>query len=156
MLCTGKVYYDLLEAREKTERDDVYLLRVEQLYPFPADIVADYAAQFPHLEDVVWAQEEPMNAGAWTFIAPLIEAALGKRPTMPGARAAAATATGLLKRHNAEQAKLVAEALGRQPRRSHRRHSWRPQEQQGSITWQPMSSSRRWGNRSPKRPLASG
>jgi 2-oxoglutarate dehydrogenase E1 component len=112
VLCTGKVYYDLLEAREKTERDDVYLLRVEQLYPFPADIVADYAAKFPHLEDVVWAQEEPMNAGAWTFIAPLIEAALGKRPQYAGRAPAAATATGLLKRHNAEQAKLVAEALG--------------------------------------------
>jgi 2-oxoglutarate dehydrogenase E1 component len=112
VLCTGKVYYDLLEAREKTERDDVYLLRVEQLYPFPADIIAGYAAQFPHLEDVVWAQEEPMNAGAWTFIAPLIEAALGKRPQYAGRAPAAATATGLLKRHNAEQAKLVAEALG--------------------------------------------
>ena len=112
VLCTGKVYYDLLEAREKENRDDVYLLRVEQLYPFPADIVADYAAKFPHLEDVVWAQEEPMNAGAWTFIAPLIEQALDKRPIYAGRAAAAATATGLLKRHNAEQAKLVAEALG--------------------------------------------
>ena len=112
VMCTGKVYYDLLEAREKENRDDVYLLRVEQLYPFPAEIVAEYAAQFPKLEEVVWAQEEPMNAGAWTFIAPLIEQALGKRPIYAGRAAAAATATGLLKRHNAEQAKLVAEALG--------------------------------------------
>jgi len=112
VLCSGKVYYDLLEAREKTDRDDVYLLRVEQLYPFPGDIIADYATRFPALEEIVWAQEEPMNAGAWTFVAPVIEAALGKRPTYAGRAAAAATATGLMRRHNAEQAKLIAEALG--------------------------------------------
>jgi 2-oxoglutarate dehydrogenase E1 component len=112
VLCTGKVYYDLLEAREKQERDDVYLLRVEQLYPFPGDVVAQYAARFPNLADVVWAQEEPQNGGAWTFVAPLIEEAIGIRPVYAGRAAAAATATGLLKRHNAEQAKLVAEALG--------------------------------------------
>ena len=112
VLCTGKVYYDLLDAREKTERDDVYLLRVEQLYPFPADVVAEYAARFPALEEIIWAQEEPKNAGAWNFVAPLIEDALGQRPTYAGRAAAAATATGLMRRHNAEQAKLIAEALG--------------------------------------------
>jgi 2-oxoglutarate dehydrogenase E1 component len=112
VLCTGKVYYDLLEAREKTERDDVYLLRVEQLYPFPADVVADYAGRFANLEEIVWAQEEPQNAGAWSFVAPLIETALGRRPVYAGRAPAAATATGLMRRHNAEQAKLIAEALG--------------------------------------------
>jgi 2-oxoglutarate dehydrogenase E1 component len=112
VLCSGKVYYDLLEAREKNARDDIYLLRVEQLYPFPADVIADYAARFTGLEEVVWAQEEPRNAGAWSFVASLIEAALEKRPAYAGRAAAAATATGLLKRHNAEQAKLIAEALG--------------------------------------------
>jgi 2-oxoglutarate dehydrogenase E1 component len=61
---------------------------------------------------VVWAQEEPQNGGAWTFANPLIEAATGMRPIYAGRAPAAATATGLLKRHNAEQAKLVAEALG--------------------------------------------
>jgi len=112
VMCTGKVYYDLLEAREAQNRDDVYLLRVEQLYPFPGDAIAAYAARFPKLEEIVWAQEEPKNAGAWTFVEPLIEAALGKRPDYAGRAAAAATATGLMRRHNAEQAKLVAEALG--------------------------------------------
>ena len=112
VLCTGKVYYDLLEAREKTGRDDVYLLRVEQLYPFPADVVAEYAARFANLDEIVWAQEEPKNAGAWSFVAPLIETALGRRPIYAGRAAAAATATGLMRRHNAEQAKLIAEALG--------------------------------------------
>ena len=112
VLCTGKVYYDLLEAREKSERDDVYLLRVEQIYPFPTDVVAEYAAKFPGLQEVVWAQEEPKNAGAWSFVEPFIEAALGRRPLYAGRAAAAATATGLMRRHNAEQAKLIAEALG--------------------------------------------
>ena len=112
VLCSGKVYYDLLDAREKTERDDVYLLRVEQLYPFPGDVVAEYAARFANLDEVVWAQEEPKNAGAWSFVAPLIETALGRRPIYAGRAAAAATATGLMRRHNAEQAKLIAEALG--------------------------------------------
>ncbi len=112
VMCSGKVYYDLLEAREKAARTDVYLLRVEQLYPFPSDVVVDYARRFSNLEEVVWCQEEPANAGAWSFVAPLIEAALGKRPDYAGRAAAAATATGLMKRHNAEQAKLIAEALG--------------------------------------------
>ena len=111
VLCSGKVYYDLLDAREKTGRDDVYLLRVEQLYPFPGDVIAQYAAKFPSLEDIVWAQEEPKNAGAWSFVEPLIEAAV-RRPIYAGRAAAAATATGLMRRHNAEQAKLIAEALG--------------------------------------------
>ena len=112
ILCSGKVYYDLLEAREKSGRDDVYILRVEQLYPFPVDVIADYVARFTALDEIVWAQEEPMNAGAWSFVAPRIEAALDRRPIYAGRAAAAATATGLAKRHTAEQAKLVAEALG--------------------------------------------
>lgn len=112
ILCSGKVYYDLAEARDAEKRDDIYILRVEQLYPFPADVIADYAKGFPGLETVVWAQEEPRNAGAWFFVEPLIEEALGVRPVYAGRAASAATATGLLRRHQAEQAKLVAEALG--------------------------------------------
>jgi 2-oxoglutarate dehydrogenase E1 component len=112
ILCSGKVYYDLLDAREKSGHGDTYILRVEQLYPFPGDVIADYVARFTGLEDIVWAQEEPMNAGAWSFVASRIEAALGRRPVYAGRAPAAATATGLAKRHAAEQAKLVAEALG--------------------------------------------
>jgi 2-oxoglutarate dehydrogenase E1 component len=112
ILCSGRVYFDLAEARDAEGRDDVYILRVEQLYPFPGTIIADYAAGFPALETVVWAQEEPQNAGAWSFVAPLIEAALDRRPLYAGRAASAATATGLPRRHTAEQAKLVAEALG--------------------------------------------
>ena len=112
ILCSGKLFYDLAEARDAEDRDDVYILRIEQLYPFPLDVVSDYARRFPRLETVVWAQEEPKNAGAWFFVAPLIEEAVGTRPVYAGRAASAATATGLLRRHLAEQAKLVAEALG--------------------------------------------
>jgi 2-oxoglutarate dehydrogenase E1 component len=112
ILCSGKVYYDLADARDAEGRDDVYILRIEQLYPFPGDVIADYAAGFPQLESLVWAQEEPRNAGAWFFVEPLIEEALGRRAAYAGRAASAATATGLMRRHQAEQAKLVAEALG--------------------------------------------
>ncbi len=115
ILCSGKVYYDLVEAREKAARDDIYILRVEQLYPFPADVIADYAQRFTALEEVVWCQEEPRNAGAWHFVARPIEDTLGRRAIYAGRASAAATATGLAKRHNAEQAKLIAEALGEPP-----------------------------------------
>jgi 2-oxoglutarate dehydrogenase E1 component len=112
VLCSGKVYYDLADERDTQKRDDIYILRVEQLYPFPGDVVADYAARFPNLETVVWCQEEPKNAGAWSFVEPFIEEALGRRATYAGRAAAASTATGLARRHAAEQAKLIHEALG--------------------------------------------
>ncbi len=111
VLCSGKVYYDLLEAREAAGQTDTYVLRVEQLYPFPADVVAEYAARFPNLITVVWAQEEPRNAGAWTFAGPLVEDALGQRPVYAGRAPAAATATGLAKRHASEQKQLIQSAL---------------------------------------------
>ncbi len=112
ILCSGKLFFDLADARDEAGLEDVYILRVEQLYPFPADVVAAYAARFPKLETVVWCQEEPKNAGAWFFVEPLIEGALGIRPVYAGRAAAASTATGLARRHAAEQTKLVHEALG--------------------------------------------
>ncbi|PZU48882.1 MAG: 2-oxoglutarate dehydrogenase E1 component [Sphingomonas sp.] len=112
ILCSGKVYYDLADERDAQGRDDVYILRVEQLYPFPGDVIADYVKSFPKLETVVWCQEEPKNAGSWTFVDPLIEDAIGRRAVYAGRAAAAATATGLARRHAAEQAKLIHEALG--------------------------------------------
>ncbi|WP_199553561.1 2-oxoglutarate dehydrogenase E1 component [Sandaracinobacteroides hominis] len=112
ILCSGKVYYDLADERDAQGRDDVYILRVEQLYPFPGDVIAEYVARFPALETVVWCQEEPKNAGGWTFAEPLVEEAAGIRPVYAGRAAAASTATGLARRHAAEQAKLLHEALG--------------------------------------------
>jgi 2-oxoglutarate dehydrogenase E1 component len=112
ILCSGKVYYDLADERDAQGRDDVYILRVEQLYPFPGDVIAEYVKRLPKLETVVWCQEEPKNAGSWFFVDPLIEEAVGQRPVYAGRAAAAATATGLARRHAAEQAKLIHEALG--------------------------------------------
>jgi 2-oxoglutarate dehydrogenase E1 component len=117
VLCSGKVYYDLYEAREAAGRDDIYLLRVEQYYPFPARALISELARFARSE-VVWAQEEPKNMGAWSFMEPNLEWVLqhlalpAKRPLYAGRPASAATATGLARRHAAEQKALIAEALG--------------------------------------------
>ena len=116
VLSTGKVYYDLYEAREAVGIDDVYLLRVEQLYPLPAKALVHELARFPNA-DIVWCQEEPRNMGAWTFIEPLLEWVLDhakskvKRPAYAGRHASASTATGQASRHAAEQKALVEQAL---------------------------------------------
>jgi len=116
VLCSGKVYYDLFEERAKRGIDNVYLMRLEQLYPFPVKPLTRDLARFPQA-DVVWCQEEPRNMGAWTFVQPEIEAVLesmgGKSLRLPyiGRPAAAAPATGLLRRHVKEQAALIDAAL---------------------------------------------
>jgi len=111
VLSTGKVYYDLLEEREKRGIDDVYLLRVEQLYPFPAEQVAAELARFPNAE-IVWCQEEPRNMGAWSFVEPYIEQALsGGRARYAGRVAAASTATGQMSQHVAQLQAFLDEAL---------------------------------------------
>ncbi len=116
VLCSGKVYYDLYEAREAAGIDDVYILRVEQLYPFPARTLITELSRFPNA-DVVWAQEEPKNMGSWTFIEPNLEWVLEhaggkvKRARYAGRPASAATATGLASKHASEQKSLVTEAL---------------------------------------------
>ena len=116
VLCSGKVYYDLYDAREAAGIDNVYLMRVEQLYPFPARALMNELARFPQA-DFVWAQEEPKNMGAWSFIEPNLEWVLEridskfKRATYAGRPASAATATGLASKHNQEQKTLVEQAL---------------------------------------------
>jgi 2-oxoglutarate dehydrogenase E1 component len=116
VLCSGKVYYDLYEAREAAGIDDVYLMRLEQLYPFPARALIAELSRFPQAE-IVWAQEEPKNMGAWSFVEPNIEwvlqltGASHLRPRYAGRPASAATATGLASKHNQEQKALVAQAL---------------------------------------------
>jgi 2-oxoglutarate dehydrogenase E1 component len=116
VLCSGKVYFDLLHSRRERKIDDIAIVRIEQLYPFPVTSLSDTLKRYPNAE-VVWCQEEPMNAGAWTFADRRIEQVLAgldvkaKRPRYVGRNEGAATATGLLKRHNSEQEKLVSEAL---------------------------------------------
>ena len=116
VLCSGKVYYDLYEARETAKINDVYLLRVEQLYPFPARALIAELARFTDAE-MVWCQEEPKNMGAWSFAEPNFEWVLDhvgskhRRFRYAGRAASASTATGLLSRHQQEQTALITEAL---------------------------------------------
>ncbi|APF36242.1 2-oxoglutarate dehydrogenase E1 component [Chelatococcus daeguensis] len=116
VLCSGKVYYDLYEEREKRGIDDVYLLRTEQLYPFPAKSLATELQRFPRAE-VIWCQEEPKNMGAWTFVEPYLEWVLDhagskvKRPRYVGRAASAATATGLMSKHLAQLQAFLDEAF---------------------------------------------
>jgi len=116
VLCSGKVYYDLLKERDDRGIRDVYLLRVEQLYPFPTRALTNELGRFPQAE-IIWCQEEPKNMGGWTFVEPWIEEVLNdvdakhKRPRYVGRVAAASPATGLLKRHIEQQKALVDDAL---------------------------------------------
>jgi 2-oxoglutarate dehydrogenase E1 component len=116
VLCSGKVYYDLAEARDARELFDVYILRLEQLYPFPARALITELSRFPNAE-IVWCQEEPKNMGAWSFIEPNLQWVLERieakhrRPLYAGRPASAATATGLMSKHLHEQKTLVSEAL---------------------------------------------
>jgi 2-oxoglutarate dehydrogenase E1 component len=116
VLCTGKVYYDLFEEREKRGIDDVYLLRVEQLYPFPMKALATELARFK-AADVVWCQEEPKNMGSWTFVEPYLEWVLDhagsrvKRPRYVGRPAAASPAVGQMSKHLAQLQAFLDDAF---------------------------------------------
>ena len=118
VLCSGKVTYDLMEARNAAEIDDTQIIRLEQLYPFPGEPLALRLSRMPNLEDVVWCQEEPKNNGAWFFVEPFIEEALAAakskvaRARYAGRVASASPATGLAKRHESEQGALISHALG--------------------------------------------
>lgn len=108
VICSGKIYFDLLEAREELGRNDIYLLRVEQFYPYPDTALKTELSRFKQA-DMVWAQEEPKNMGAWSFIEPLLEETLTEigaentRPRYVGRKAAASTATGIAAKHKKEQ-----------------------------------------------------
>jgi 2-oxoglutarate dehydrogenase E1 component len=118
VLCSGKVAYDLMQKRDEERLDDVSIIRIEQLYPFPGDALAVRLKRMKKLEDVVWCQEEPKNNGSWFFVDRLIEQSLsdaghpGLRPIYAGRDASASPATGLAKRHQEQQEALIAEALG--------------------------------------------
>jgi len=116
ILCSGKVYFDLYEEREKRGIKDIYLLRVEQLYPFPIKALVQELSRFKRAE-VVWCQEEPRNMGAWHFVEPYIVWVLNQvggdysRPRYVGRPASAATATGLMSKHVAQLRALLDDAL---------------------------------------------
>ncbi len=116
VLCSGKVYYDLYEEREKRGIDDIYLMRIEQLYPVPLKALVAELSRFKNAE-LVWCQEEPRNMGSWHFIEPYLEWVLNqvnaphKRPRYAGRAASAATATGLMSKHLAQLKALLDDAL---------------------------------------------
>ncbi|MEP0507502.1 MAG: 2-oxoglutarate dehydrogenase E1 component, partial [Aurantimonas coralicida] len=117
VMCTGKVYYDLLEEREKRGTNDVYLLRLEQLYPFPAKALIHELARFKQAE-MVWCQEEPKNMGAWSFVDPYLEWVLEhigaekRRVRYTGRNPAASPAAGTMSTHQAQLAAFLEDALG--------------------------------------------
>jgi 2-oxoglutarate dehydrogenase E1 component len=116
VLCSGKVYYDLYEEREKRGLDDIYLMRVEQLYPFPLKALVAELSRFKKAE-LIWCQEEPRNQGAWAFVQPYLEWVLeqtggtSKRARYVGRAASAATATGLMSNHLMQLKTFLDEAL---------------------------------------------
>jgi 2-oxoglutarate dehydrogenase E1 component len=115
VLCTGKVYFDLMEAREKANEPRIQILRLEQLYPFPENVLALELNRFPKAE-IVWCQEEPKNQGAWTFVAPRIEDTIAQlggkaRPRYVGRPEYASTAAGQMSQHNAELQAFLKDAL---------------------------------------------
>ncbi|MDO5755990.1 MAG: 2-oxoglutarate dehydrogenase E1 component [Rhodobacterales bacterium] len=116
VMCSGKVYFDLLEERDRREITDIYLMRYEQFYPFPAQSSVKELDRFKQAE-MVWCQEEPKNQGAWSFIEPNIEWVLTRigadhtRPQYVGRAASASPATGLASQHKAQQEALVDDAL---------------------------------------------
>ncbi len=116
VLCSGKVYYDLFEERENRGTNNVYLMRIEQLYPFPARALIQELSRFPNAE-FVWCQEEPKNQGAWSFIEANIEWVLDhigakfRRPRYAGRPASASTAAGLMSKHTAELHAFLDDAL---------------------------------------------
>ncbi len=116
ILCSGKVYYDLLERRERDGVDDVYLMRLEQFYPWPMKSLMTELVRFPNAE-LVWCQEEPKNMGGWTFVDPWLELTLekldvtSKRARYVGRPASASTAAGLMSRHLKELDAFLTDAF---------------------------------------------
>ena len=117
VICSGKVYFELLTERDANGLNDTYLLRIEQFYPFPAKSLTKELSRFKKA-NFVWCQEEPKNQGGWTFVEPNLEWVLTeikastRRPFYVGRASAASPATGLATQHNKQQRRLVKEALG--------------------------------------------
>ena len=118
LLCSGKIYYELLEAREKRQAGSVAIIRLEQLYPFPAESVRDALSRYPSSAEIFWVQEEPRNMGAWRFVEENMQSLLAdprRELRYAGRAASASTAAGSLKRHLEEQAEVIDQAFALQP-----------------------------------------
>jgi 2-oxoglutarate dehydrogenase E1 component len=118
VLCSGKVYYDIVGHELRAETPSVAVARIEQLYPFPLDALSALIASYPAVREVVWAQEEPQNMGAWRSIRHRLEEAAGNatqgaRVQYVGRTWRASTSEGYPTLHHYEQDRIVREALGR-------------------------------------------
>ena len=116
IMCSGKVFYDLLQKRDEDKRDDIAIIRIEQLYPFPYDDLEEILTKYQNIEEFTWCQEEPLNQGAWFSHRHRIQRVLdrlgeGKEVSLVSRPAAAAPAVGLMKLHLEQQKELINEAI---------------------------------------------
>ena len=118
VMCSGKIYYDLLEAREIAKNDSIVLIRIEQLYPFPAKTLANLLKKYQKAK-FIWCQEEPKNMGAWNTVRNYIDRTLeiihytGDKVKYVGRKASASTATGNLNKHLAQQKEILEKIVGK-------------------------------------------
>ena len=124
LFCSGKIYYDLQAARAERKSTDTAIIRLEQLYPFPAEILKSLAASYPSITDAAWVQEEPQNMGSWTFIAPRLAPLLPSSASLryAGRPPSASPATGNSTVHKQELAAILADALRPQVETDSRHH----------------------------------
>jgi 2-oxoglutarate dehydrogenase E1 component len=115
IVCSGKVYYDLVKKREEKGADDVAILRVEQLYPFPHKVFAAELKKYPNATDIVWCQDEPQNQGAWFFVQHYIHENMldGQKLGYSGRAASASPAVGYSHLHQDQQKALVEGAFNK-------------------------------------------
>jgi 2-oxoglutarate dehydrogenase E1 component len=111
IFCTGKVFYDLAAHRKEVGIIDTAIIRIEQLYPFHSEMIANLSAHFPQASNFIWCQEEPQNMGAWTYIAPRLEECLGIRPLYAGRKPGSSPAAGSKAMHYREQKALLTKAF---------------------------------------------
>jgi 2-oxoglutarate dehydrogenase E1 component len=117
VMCSGKIYYDLVQAREQTKNDNVVFIRIEQLYPFPAKTLANILKRYQNAQ-VVWCQEEPKNMGAWNTVRNYIDRILeiihftNDKVKYVGRKASSSTATGNLNKHLAQQKEILEKVVG--------------------------------------------
>ncbi len=111
LMCSGKIYYDLAEQRKATARTDIAIIRAERLYPVPAAEIAAQLALYPNATELIWVQEEPVNMGAWPYLAMHLPPQLGRGFSVVGLPESSAPASGSAKTHAKDHAAVVASAL---------------------------------------------
>jgi 2-oxoglutarate dehydrogenase E1 component len=112
ILCSGKIYYQLLERRDSLKAYDIAIVRVEQLYPFPREALEGIALKYQKAEQWIWVQEGPKNMEAWQFMRPRLEEIIGKAPSYVGRNPSASPATGFANIYKQEQGLLPDQAVG--------------------------------------------